>query len=41
MGIRHFLTKPYHPEDLLLHIAQEIGHTPARVAVGPFKLRAV
>jgi two-component system, chemotaxis family, chemotaxis protein CheY len=25
LGIGHFLTKPYHPEDLLSHIGQEIG----------------
>ncbi|MDR3639208.1 MAG: response regulator [Isosphaeraceae bacterium] len=25
MGVDHYLTKPYHPEDLLTHIAQEIG----------------
>lgn len=24
MGVSHYLTKPYHPEDLLAHIAQEI-----------------
>jgi CheY-like chemotaxis protein len=25
LGVAHFLTKPYHPEELLFHIAQEIG----------------
>ena len=25
LGVDHFLTKPYHPEDLIAHIAQEIG----------------
>ncbi len=24
LGVDHFLTKPYHPEDLLAHIRQEI-----------------
>ncbi len=23
LGVRHYLTKPYHPEDLLAHIARE------------------
>ncbi len=26
LGVEHFLTKPYHPEELISHIAQEIGH---------------
>jgi len=26
LGIDHYLTKPYHPEVLIEHIAQEIGH---------------
>lgn len=25
LGVDHYLTKPYHPEDLIAHIAQEIG----------------
>ena len=25
LGVAHFLSKPYHPEDLLRHIAQEVG----------------
>ncbi len=25
VGVHHFLTKPYHPENLLAHIRQEIG----------------
>jgi CheY-like chemotaxis protein len=25
VGVNHFLTKPYHPDDLLVHIAQELG----------------
>jgi CheY-like chemotaxis protein len=25
LGVEHFLTKPYHPDDLIAHIAQEIG----------------
>jgi DNA-binding response OmpR family regulator len=28
LGIDHFLTKPYHPEDLITHIHQEIGSRP-------------
>jgi DNA-binding response OmpR family regulator len=28
LGIDHFLTKPYHPEDLIAHILQEIGSRP-------------
>jgi DNA-binding response OmpR family regulator len=25
LGVLHYLTKPYHPETLMVHIAQEIG----------------
>jgi DNA-binding response OmpR family regulator len=25
LGVDHFLTKPYHPEDLIAHITQELG----------------
>jgi CheY-like chemotaxis protein len=25
MGVEHFLTKPYHPDELITHIAREIG----------------
>jgi DNA-binding response OmpR family regulator len=25
LGVDHFLTKPYHPEELIAHITQEIG----------------
>ncbi len=25
LGVEHYLTKPYHPEDLIAHIAQELG----------------
>ncbi len=25
LGVEHYLTKPYHPADLILHIAREIG----------------
>lgn len=25
MGVEHFLTKPYHPDELIAHIAREIG----------------
>jgi DNA-binding response OmpR family regulator len=30
LGVDHFLTKPYHPEDLLDHIRQEIDGNPLR-----------
>jgi DNA-binding response OmpR family regulator len=30
MGVDHFLTKPYHPDDLLSHIRQEIEGTVVR-----------
>lgn len=29
LGIDHFLTKPYHPEVLLAHIQNELGHAAA------------
>ncbi|MBV8270012.1 MAG: response regulator [Planctomycetaceae bacterium] len=38
LGVRHFLTKPYHPEDLLAHIAREIG-TRDGLAGGGLRLR--
>jgi DNA-binding response OmpR family regulator len=25
LGVRHYLTKPYHPDDLISHIQEEIG----------------
>jgi DNA-binding response OmpR family regulator len=30
LGVRHFLTKPYHPEHLLAHIELEVGSDPGR-----------
>jgi DNA-binding response OmpR family regulator len=27
LGVEHYLTKPYHPDELIDHIAQEIGPT--------------
>ncbi len=30
LGVNHFLTKPYHPENLLAHIRQEIDGKPIR-----------
>ena len=33
VGVDHYLTKPYHPENLLAHIRQEIGPKPG--GVGP------
>ena len=35
MGVGHYLTKPYHPEDLLAHIALELE---ARAAFAPLRL---
>lgn len=36
LGVGHFLTKPYHPEDLIAHIAEEIGpRGPSRLALSP------
>jgi CheY-like chemotaxis protein len=36
VGVEHFLTKPYHPEQLLSHIAQEIGAgPPSRLSLSP------
>lgn len=34
MGVGHYLTKPYHPEDLLAHIAHELG---ARAGIAPVR----
>ena len=32
LGVDHYLTKPYHPEDLIAHVAEEIGrHGPSAV----------
>jgi DNA-binding response OmpR family regulator len=36
LGIHHFLTKPYHPDELITHIQQEIESTLA----APFDLTA-
>jgi two-component system, chemotaxis family, chemotaxis protein CheY len=33
MGVRHFLTKPYHPEHLLAHIELEVGSGPGRASI--------
>jgi len=36
LGVGHYLSKPYHPDDLIAHIAQEIGPRDAcRTAPGP------
>ena len=35
LGVDHYLTKPYHPEVLIEHIAQEIGPSPGRVGDEP------
>ena len=34
LGVDHFLTKPYHPESLLEHIARELDGRGADVAAG-------
>jgi DNA-binding response OmpR family regulator len=32
LGVDHYLTKPYHPEDLIAHVAEELGrHGPSPV----------
>jgi DNA-binding response OmpR family regulator len=41
LGIDHYLTKPYHPEDLLAHIAQEIGAAMPGPARSSIRLRAI
>ncbi len=41
LNIRHHLTKPYHPEDLLAHIAQEIGTCEVHTRGIPQPRRAV
>jgi DNA-binding response OmpR family regulator len=38
MGVGHFLTKPYHPEELLAHIAQELD---ARAVLTPVRCSAL
>lgn len=35
LGVDHYLTKPYHPEDLLSHIRQEIGCRGFPAALSP------
>lgn len=40
LGIDHFLTKPYHPEDLLMHIAQELEPEEAAPSAVPLRLRS-
>jgi DNA-binding response OmpR family regulator len=40
IGVRHYLTKPYHPEDLLAHISLEIGTESPPVSCSYPRLRA-
>jgi DNA-binding response OmpR family regulator len=40
MGVDHYLTKPYHPEDLIAHITQEIGRFGLSSSPGPAALPA-
>lgn len=36
LGVEHYLTKPYHPEELIAHIAREIGpRDPVPLALRP------
>jgi DNA-binding response OmpR family regulator len=35
LGVGHYLTKPYHPEDLIAHIRQEIDGLASPAAFGP------
>jgi DNA-binding response OmpR family regulator len=41
LGIRHYLTKPYHPEELLNHIESEIGSGTEQAVSATRPLRAV
>jgi len=42
LGVHHYLTKPYHPEDLIAHITEEIGpYPPAPSLFNPNMLSAV
>jgi DNA-binding response OmpR family regulator len=42
LGVAHYLTKPYHPEDLLTHIGLEIEtRAPAVAMTTPRRARAV
>jgi DNA-binding response OmpR family regulator len=40
LGVEHFLTKPYHPEDLLAHIAHELERDTALVPLCRTALRS-
>ena len=35
LGVDHYLTKPYHPEDLIAHVAEEIGRRDATAVLSP------
>ena len=41
MGIEHYLTKPYHPDDLLAHICLEIQGGSPQAESSSLQLRAV
>ena len=41
LGVDHYLTKPYHPEDLITHITQEIGRCGPSPVFGPAALSAL
>lgn len=34
LGVDHYLTKPYHPEDLIVHITREIGRRGSPAVLG-------
>jgi DNA-binding response OmpR family regulator len=41
LGVDHYLTKPYHPEDLIAHITQEIGRCGHPPVLSPAALPAL
>jgi CheY-like chemotaxis protein len=41
LGVNHYLTKPYHPEDLIAHIAEEIGPCGLSSAFNPATVSSI
>jgi DNA-binding response OmpR family regulator len=41
LGVNHYLTKPYHPDDLIAHITQEIGRRGHPSVLSPAALPAL
>ncbi len=35
LGVDHYLTKPYHPDDLIAHVAEEIGRQGRSAVLSP------